>query len=70
LFFVQEEEFFTSSEESLSEDDEDEDDDDPEWKKTPMFRRIRQVRLIIVTLQWRALGVGRVVRSLRSRCQW
>jgi len=40
---VTEEEFFTSSEES-SDDEESESDSDPEWRKTPMFKRIKAER--------------------------
>ena len=40
---VTEEEFFTSSEES-SEEEESDSDSDPEWRKTPMFKRIKAER--------------------------
>jgi len=40
---VTEEEFFSSSEES-SDEDESDSDSDPEWRKTPMFKRIKAER--------------------------
>jgi len=39
-----EEEFFTSSEESSDEEEESDSDSDPEWRKTPMFKRIKAER--------------------------
>ena len=40
IIFLQEDEYFTSSEES---EEEEEEEEDPEWRKTPMFKRIKQV---------------------------
>merc|ERR1712025_213381 len=39
-----EEEFFTSSEESSDGEEESDSDSDPEWRKTPMFKRIKAER--------------------------